>query len=453
MLTFAVLSGLYYLAWRVCRGRIAGEAERRAAWRALTAGLVIVNLSMLWLYPIGAADVFDNIARGRITAQHGGNPFYDTPADYRRDPFRAYVAWPRSTSAYGPVWEWLAAGASRMAGDNVLANVLVFKTLGLIFYIGGIVLIARILHRHAPERALQGVCLFAWNPLLIYATAGNAHNDIAMVFLVLLAIDTLSRRRFTLAATWLAAGALIKFIPILLLPVVIAAGLRAIPTPRRRIRLLLNTGLACATLVIAAFAPFWRGGDPLNLERRSQLFTSSLAAVAQAQLEAPLGREASQRLISTAALVLTGLIVLDQARRVWSQPSPGKNESSWLVPIRAATVILLFYLLVTCLWFQPWYAIWPLALAALLPEGALARTAVLLSYAALWKAIIFNLFLFPGGKLPPRTWRETLLGPATLGLVWLYAGYALVAHRRSRIAMRRWRARPIRTRQSDMAHS
>jgi hypothetical protein len=63
-----------------------------------------------------------------------------------------------------------------------------------------------------------------------------------------------------------------------------------------------------------------------------------------------------------------------------------------------------------------------LALAALLPEGGLARTTVLLSYASLWKPIVFCL-LYLGGKLPPRLWRETWLGPATLGVVWLYVGY------------------------------
>lgn len=54
---------------------------------------------------------------------------------------------------------------------------------------------------------------------------------------------------------------------------------------------------------------------------------------------------------------------------------------------------------------------------------------VLLSYAAFWKSIIFDFFLVRGLPLPPRQWRETLIGPATFGIVWLYAGYALIARR------------------------
>jgi hypothetical protein len=175
--------------------------------------------------------------------------------------------------------------------------------------------------------------------------------------------------------------------------------------------------------VVLLYAPFWQGGDPLHLHRRMAMFTTSLPAVAQAQLEVPLGREASQHDVAWAALGLTAVAALWGGWRVWA-----RGDS----PVRAGTIVLLFYVLVTCLWFEAWYAIWPLAFAALLPEGALARTAVLLSYAALWKTIVFDFFLYRGGALPPRTWRETLLGPVTLGVVWLYAAYSWLRGARPR---------------------
>jgi hypothetical protein len=422
VLTFAALSGLYYLMWRLCRG-----PHPRTTWLAVLMGALAVNAAMLWLYPIGAADVFDNILRGRITARFGGNPFYDTPRQYSRDRFYRYVAWRDATTAYGPLWEAMAAGLSRAAGDDPLTNVLVFKAWGLLFYGGSLALIARILSRHAPERALQGVVLFAWNPLVIYETAGNGHNDMAMVFFLLLGTDWLLQKRFLWSALALTAGALIKFVPILLLPIVLAAGLRAAATWRARLRLALVSGAACALMIAAAYAPFWRGGDVLAWERREGMLTASWPAIVQANLERLLGSELSERLVSRQALLLVGAVTLAQAWQVWRRPEG-------LAPVRAFALVILFYLLFAVLWFQPWYAIWTLALAALLPEGALARTAVLLSYAALWKTIIFDFIIMSSGKLPPRLWRENILGPATLGVVWLYAGYARSrAARRNRI--------------------
>ncbi|MGQ0605192.1 MAG: glycosyltransferase 87 family protein [Anaerolineales bacterium] len=410
VLTFAALSGVYYLAWRLARG-----PQPRAMWVAVCTSLLAMNVMLLWLYPIGAADVFDNIVRGRITAQHGGNPFYQTPREFKgQDPFYAYAAWRDATSAYGPLWEVMAAGTSQMVGDKVVDNVIAFKLLSLLFYAGCTGLIARLLQRHAPDRALQGTLLFAWNPLVIYETAGNGHNDIVMVFFILLALYALSQRRFTLSTLALMGGALVKFIPILLAPIVVVVGLRAMKSRWQRIAFVVTTASACALLVVAAYAPFWRGGDPLGLARRSTLFTTSLPALAQVHLEVLLGPEPSQHIVAELALLLTGAAVLVQAWRVWSNPQ-------WAVMVRAFTFVLLFYLLFTCLWFQAWYAVWPLALAALLPEGKLSRLVVLLSYAALWKTIFFDFVLYRGGPLPPRVWRETWLGVLTLGLSWAYA--------------------------------
>ena len=418
VLTLAALSGLYYLAWRVCRSGGRTPAGRRTLWLALAGSVLALNGFMLWLYPIGAADVFDNIARGRITAVYGGNPFYETPRVYPRDPFRYYVAWPDVTTAYGPLWELLAAGTSRLAGDGKLTNVLAFKGLGLVFYAGSAWLIAILLRERAPERALQGVCLFAWNPLVIYETAGNGHNDIVMVFFVLLAFWALQRQHFTGAVLALLAGGLTKFVPIMLLPIIVAVALRTLP-PRRWARFLILTALSGALLIVATGAPFWRGGDMLALVRRSTLFTTSLPAIVQANLQPALGLKPSQHTVAALAGMLTAAMVLRQTWRTWRVPHG-------LAPLQASARVLLFYLLFTCLWFQPWYALWPLALAALLPEGTLGRTIVLLSYAVAWKAIFFDFFIFRSGALPPLAWREMLLAPATLGLNWFYLGLRML---------------------------
>ncbi len=419
VLTLATLFGLYYLAWRVCRSAGSTAAPRRPIWLALAGSLVALNLMLIWLYPIGAADVFDNIVRGRITAVQGGNPFYDSPSDYPKDLFRFYSAWPASTSAYGPLWESLAALAARLAGEDRLTNALVFKGLGLLAYTGSAGLIALILRRRAPDQMLQGVCLFAWNPLVLYETAGNGHNDIVLAFFILLAVWALQRRFFTLAMLGLVCGTLVKFIPALLLPLALAYSLRCLATWRARGRFLASTVVVGAALVILTVTPFWRGGDFFALARRSTLFTTSLPALVQVNLEPLLGLKVSQQTVAGLATVLMVVFALHQAWRVWRDPD-------WLAALRASTHVLLVYLLFACLWFQPWYTIWPLALAAVLPEGAVARTVVLLSYAAAWKPIVFDFLIYRNGPLPPVAWRETWLAPATLGLVWLYVAYRII---------------------------
>lgn len=429
VLTTAALWSYYLLLWRLCRlpARRGGQAPVAPwpLWAAVLGTGLVAAVWLLWLYPIGSADVFDNIALGRISVVWGGNPFYQTISQYP-DPLARYAGWPFATSAYGPLWVLLTAGASQLAGANVLVNVLVYKLVALLFYAGSVSLIARLLQRHAPERALAGTCLFALNPLVLYETAGNGHNDIVLVFCLLLMAAALSRGRHTLAALALTAGILVKYIPLLLVPVLLAYSLRSLPGRRARLRYLATTGLACGLLALAAWAPFWEGGDIASVGRRTVLFTTSLPALLDVALRGELGASLSRYLVSRAALVLTIIVAYAVGWHTWWRTAflsstPARQARAWLEPLRTGQMLLLFYLLVACLWFQPWYALWPLALAALLPESTVVYLAVLLAYAAGWKSIYLDFLISPHGHSMPPHQVEALLTPAVLGFPWLYA--------------------------------
>jgi hypothetical protein len=88
--------------------------------------------------------------------------------------------------------------------------------------------------------------------------------------------------------------------------------------------------------------------------------------------------------------------------------------------------ILLFYLLLACTWFQQWYALWPLALAVLLPPGpSVYLTLILGGYTLLAKHVIFGPLIYRLHPFP-REWREIWFGPTVLGIPWLYAFFALI---------------------------
>jgi hypothetical protein len=405
---FAGLGLLYWLGWRV-----AWRASGPQGWAVVIGGGALFSTLLWWIYPIGAADLFDNIAHGRVLGVYGANPFTTPPAAFADDPFLPYVAWRRSASAYGPGWEVPAAWVARLAGDDIIANVLLFKLLAGAFWAASVLLVALILRRHAPERALAGVLLLAWNPIVLYETWGNGHNDMALVFWILLATWALTSRRYTLAILALVLGALVKFIPLLLLPAAGLIALRDLPQLGARLRFILVSGLATVTLVVLAYAPFWTGLATLTVERRMQLYTSSLPAVLWALLSPVAGVPLAGQWIALLAAGVTALWALWQGVVAW-------RSRDWLSFPRAAFAVLFFYLLLTCLWFQPWYTLWPLGVAALLPPGHAARLAVLFGYTALAKPLLFEPLWLWQRPLPPKAWRELRLGPAVMALPWLY---------------------------------
>lgn len=415
VIEFVTLFALYITAWHLVR-----RVHTRSAWLVVVGSAIVFSAILLFMYPYDAADIFDNIMHGRILGTYGANPFRDVAAQFSADPFLPYVAWRKTISAYGPGWEFAAGLSARLAGNDLLTNVFVFKLVLAGFMAGCAGLIVAILRRLAPDRVLPGVVLFLWNPVVLYETIGQGHNDVALLFWMLLAVWLLSKKRYTLTIVALLIGALFKYIPVLFIPAALALALRDLGSTRSRLRYLGVTAIVSLVLVLLAYAPFWNGLETLSITRRMNLYTTSLPAVAYNLLQFSLSPAAAARTVSLAALTITAIAALVMAWRAW-------RDRSDLSFTRSLFMLAAFYLLLTVPWFHAWYAVWIVGLAALLPIGHAVRFALIFSFAVLSKPLIFGpQLLWP--TRPPEEARliEVTLGPLVLALPWLYAIYALL---------------------------
>jgi hypothetical protein len=414
---------LYWVGWRAAR-----RARGRAAWMIVIWGALASGLALLFVYPLGSTDIFDYIVHGRMVGIYGANPFVQTGYDFPRDLFFPYMGWPGASSAYGPVWEIMAGITARLAGNGIIANVLAFKALNGLFLAGSIGMVAAILRRmRSAERAgdgdglggpahdnvLAGVLLLAWNPIVLYETLANGHNDIVMMFWVLVAAWMLLNRRFTLTMLALLMGILVKFMPALLLPAAGLIALRELPGMRARVRFVLTIALVGGALLALAYAPFWQGPSVLGVARRQQLFTTSLPSLIYIWLTPSLGADRAGALVSRAAWMLTLLFALWQGVCAWRD----RTVHSFVV---SAFSTFMFYLMVTVLWFMPWYALWPLSLAPMLPRGRFVRLAQIFGFAASFQPMLMAPILLWG--IPPSpNWQQLGLASATLTAPGLYA--------------------------------
>jgi len=403
-----LLGGLYLAGWLTVR-RIKGHL----AWAIVLAGALICALVLLFLMPFDAADIFDNILHGRIFGVYGGNPFVETGVDFRSDPFYEYMAWKVDSSAYGPVWELFAGLTARLAGDGIIANILAFKLLPGLFWAGSLLLVSVIMLRVLPQAALSGVYLLALNPVVLFSTWGNGHNDIVIVFWILLAVWAMVSDRYTLAILALVVGALVKFIPVLLLP---AAGLviwKKFQGAGERWRFLIMTAASGLLLVWLSYLPFWDGLGTLSIERRANMFTTSLPSVAFHILTPYLAKEQAAQLVSIVALLVTLIFILWRIR-------PTRLGGSWPGFPQASFDILAVYLLFACLWFQQWYTIWLVGLAAVLPPGHSRRFAAFFSFAAMGKSLLFGPLLFRPKPIFSQPIFEIVFTAGVFILSWIY---------------------------------
>jgi hypothetical protein len=423
---FLALFGLYAFGARQVM-RLARDPRDWTAWLLIGGMALAFNVALLRMYPADAADTYDYIIRGRMASVYGLNPMQDPPNRVRTDPFFRFAAWPDVTSAYGPAWEIVAGLVTRLAGDDHVANVVLFKFVAMVGYAAAALFLGMTLARLAPRRLLLGVYLFAWNPLVVYMTGRTGHNDTLMTAFLMLGVYCLARRWYVAGTLSALVGVMIKFIPALLIPIIAAVALREL-SARLRIRYVLASALLGGAILLALYAPYGLTGDVFSLSRRSGMFTGSAATLLRQTLIPALDNKPSEgwevdtpvtnRVVSNGAWALLALVYAAQLWNAYQDRDP-------IAPFRALTVILTFYLLVACIWFQSWYALWIVALAALLENGPLRRLVLWFSYLVTWQSFLYNyVTLRPGLEgWAPLPWRDLVPVGVVIGGAWLYVGW------------------------------
>ena len=130
------------------------------------------------------------------------------------------------------------------------------------------------------------------------------------------------------------------------------------------------------------------------------------------------GKAAAQTWVSRAALALTALFALWQAWKAGKEPG-------WTSFARSGLNILVFYLLVTCLWFQQWYPVWLVGLAAILPAGLEQGLGIWVGFASLTKPLVFGPLVFLQKPPDPQKWLELRLSAGVMILSWLAAWWVM----------------------------
>ncbi|HSD12864.1 MAG TPA: hypothetical protein VLC10_04860, partial [Patescibacteria group bacterium] len=333
--------------------------------------------------PMATHDLFLYIFQGRAAALHGLNPYAIVPAGVA-DPFVAEMGkWLSGLkNTYGPLWTTLAAGIAALVGDRPVALVYAFKIAAAAFFLACIPLVAALRANVAgpsPRPANAGfLLLFAWNPALLFEAVQNGHNDIAMIFFLLLALILAIRGRSGTAGAALAASFLIKYVSVLCVPVFAAYALSRAPRGGR-LRALAAFFAPLVLLTVGAFVPYWRGAGASVLDglaAQSSLvgidvaspFAFSLAYAyargtklifAQETVDAVTGASFLAFAVATAAVVAFSFLRRLDARDF----------------VRCAFAPIACYLAFACFWFMPWYLAWLAPILAIEEAAAAAFAA------------------------------------------------------------------------------
>ena len=405
-----LLIALYVLAYVVCKG-----ARGRRVVTIIVLGSAAFGVLMLLTYPFGSTDVFDYVARAHFAVDKGGVPMNTSPASYPGYPYYAYVTSIGVGSPYGPLWQWPSDIVAQVAGAGIVRNLLAMKLFVMGCYWAGIPVVYWTLRRVAGADPARGLLLYAWSPLAMLEIGADGHNDAVQVLCLAVAAALVVARRPAPAALAVVAAALVKYSPLVILPLFVVAIVRMARTWPRRLASLAGFVIAAAVLSVVSFLPFGRDAVGQTLS----------AVVGHGGLRA---NSLSWALLGTSsstfatAVSLFGLAVVVMAVAYNCARLLRPSLVSERLPeevIRRSFIVLLTLLVFGLSWFWPWYVLWLLPFAVIDRGRAVVALTIALgagAFAVHWTSYYQEFFGVP--HLPPAV-VALFYGPLALTAAWL----------------------------------
>lgn len=418
-LLLLALFGLYWLAFRAVQ---LGQALPSLGLLLATA--VLFAIPLLQTYPINANDLYRYVIRGRIGSVYAESPYVAPPDAHPDDPLLPLAGeWAGETSPYGPLWELLAAGITRLTQDNLLAGLLSFKLVGLLAHLVCGWLIWRLLAQANPAKQRGFTLLWLWNPALLLMFVVDGHNDVLMMVWQLVAIWFWRQKRPLATLLFLLLAALTKPIALLTLPFFVVAISRELENNAARLRVFGWATVLGGTAVWLSFLPF---GSPLDLAIRLLREASNNPGFSPATLvllmATELGRPITSEFIGLVANLFRipfGLLAL------WLLWWGWRNGRS---PLRAAGTVLAAYSL-QALSFRLWYSTWPFLWLLLEDEHPEAHPAFPLR-AGLWFLLTVQLSVLIYGHLRVYILGGSQLAAHLIGIPFVFLLPFLLASRK-----------------------
>ncbi|HXT80767.1 MAG TPA: glycosyltransferase 87 family protein [Acetobacteraceae bacterium] len=340
---------------------------RQSIWVVLIFA-VALRVPVLIAPPFLSTDVLRYVWDGRVQA-NGINPYRYIPDDPALTALRDEAVYPHINRAdYAPTIYPPAAQAIFAAVGTVSSTVGAMKLAMEGFEVLTVVCLLRLLS--AARLPSVRVLIYAWNPLVVWAFAGNGHVDAAATGLLAAAMLLRLAARDTLAGVILGAAALTKFLPAIVAP--------ALWRARAGWRLAVAALVTILLLYAIYIGVGWKVFGFLSGYGREEGLDSGTGI----WLLAGLGRLIHLPPHATAiyfGAVLLGLVVLGAWIAFRRRPPIGSPDDA--IRICGDTATLMACVMVAISPHYPWYFAWLALPAVLTPYPAvvwLSATPVLL---------------------------------------------------------------------------
>ena len=222
---------------------------------AIVAGIFVIML------PWTSSDIFYYMGVGELDSIYNQNPYYVTMEEYYEQNGKniddeileqgANNVWANTTVVYGPIAQLIFKICTLVSFRNIDLCLAIFKILNVLAHLANCYLIYKLSNK-------KFAVIYGLNPFILLEFIGNVHNDIIVVFLVLLTLYFLKNHKLVPSLVSLALATGIKYFTILLLPVVIIYNFRNEKSLGVRILKCIQYGILFLVIFALEYALYFR---------------------------------------------------------------------------------------------------------------------------------------------------------------------------------------------------
>ena len=222
-----IISTIIFLVLFIGMSIIYGVIVKQKPFKAIKEILIyvlIVSAIFAIMLPWTSSDIFYYMGVGELDSRYHQNPYYVTMKDYYNENKNniddtifeqgAKGYWASTTVVYGPMAQLIFKLCTAISFKNVDISLAVFKLLNLAIHLVNCYLIYKLSNK-------KFAVIYGLNPFILLEFLANVHNDIIVVFFVLLALYMLKHKKIVPSVIFLAIATGIKYFTVLLLPIVI----------------------------------------------------------------------------------------------------------------------------------------------------------------------------------------------------------------------------------------
>lgn len=191
-----------------------GRLTKATLWKII----FVVTAILVFSYTAFSYDLFNYIFDAKILTHYHLNPYMYKALDFPGDKMLSFMHWTHRNYPYGPTWLFLTVPLSFIGFQIFIPTFFLFKLLAGALYLGTIWAIGKIMQAISPKKEVLALTFFALNPLVIIESLVSGHNDIAMMFLAMVSILFLVKKKFLLAFVLLVLSVGVKYATGFLLP-------------------------------------------------------------------------------------------------------------------------------------------------------------------------------------------------------------------------------------------